>query len=349
MSDEQRANELIVKEQATSSDIAPVMSVEQVLTRRQFVIDVMKETMTEGVHYGMVPGCGKKPCLFKAGAELLSSVFRLCPKYEILEKSYDEKGHMTATLVCSLLDSKGRFLGQGIGEATTKESKHRYRNATRKCPKCGAETIFKDKKENGGWYCWAKKGGCGAKFQDGDPSIEAQELGKAENKDPADQYNTVIKMSKKRSHVDSVLTVLGVSDLFTQDAEDLADYLKNWDGGTAHEAPPKADKKKPTTQKGNGKGDQAPPSSPPPARQQTPPPEPPPAKNSGGNGNSQPGVFDDWTVEQCNAVCNKNPVLKMAITKAWNEAINTKKKYCEIFTRFGGDVEQILAYLQEDA
>jgi len=48
-------------------------------------------------------------------------------------------------------------------------------------------------------------------------------------------------------------------------------------------------------------------------------------------------------------VCEKNPVLKMAITKAWNSVINTKDNYCKIFTRFGGDVEQILAYLQEDA
>lgn len=44
---------------------------------------------------------------------------------------------------------------------------------------------------------------------------------KVENPDPADQYNTVLKMAKKRAVVDLALTTLGVSDLFTQDIEDI--------------------------------------------------------------------------------------------------------------------------------
>jgi len=37
---------------------------------------------------------------------------------------------------------------------------------------------------------------------------------------PADVANTVLKMAKKRALVDAVLTVLGASDIFTQDIED---------------------------------------------------------------------------------------------------------------------------------
>lgn len=40
---------------------------------------------------------------------------------------------------------------------------------------------------------------------------------KVENEDIADVYNTVLKMAKKRAHVDATLTVTGAADLFTQD------------------------------------------------------------------------------------------------------------------------------------
>lgn len=40
---------------------------------------------------------------------------------------------------------------------------------------------------------------------------------KIENEDLADVYNTVLKMAKKRAHVDATLTVTGAGDLFTQD------------------------------------------------------------------------------------------------------------------------------------
>lgn len=43
---------------------------------------------------------------------------------------------------------------------------------------------------------------------------------KIENEDIADVYNTVLKMAKKRAHVDATLTVTGAGDLFTQDLID---------------------------------------------------------------------------------------------------------------------------------
>ena len=43
---------------------------------------------------------------------------------------------------------------------------------------------------------------------------------KVDNEDIADVYNTVLKMAKKRAHVDATLTVTGAGDLFTQDMID---------------------------------------------------------------------------------------------------------------------------------
>jgi len=318
MSDEQRAKEMIVKEQPIGGELA--MSADQVLSQVRLVQEIMQKVMKEGEHYGVIPGCGDKPTLLKSGAEKLAFTFRLCPEYDVT-KDWLPNGHLTVDVTCRIYSSQHNFLGSGVGMATTMETKHRYRNAALKCPMCGKETIIKGKREyGGGWLCFAKKGGCGQKWNDGALEIEGQVQGKVENPDPADQYNTVVKMGKKRAYVDAILTVTAASDIFTQDIEDLPEFA------APPAAPPKTgDKKKPTTQKRNGKGNQAPPSSPPPAQQQTPPPEPPPARNSG---STEPGAFDDWTVEQCNAVCEKNPVLKMAITKAWNSVINTKDNYC---------------------
>jgi hypothetical protein len=42
-----------------------------------------------------------------------------------------------------------------------------------------------------------------------------------ENPDIADTYNTVLKMAKKRAHVDAMITATAASDIFTQDVEDI--------------------------------------------------------------------------------------------------------------------------------
>jgi hypothetical protein len=118
------------------------------------------------------------------------------------------------------------------------ESKYRWRKAALKCPACGKEAIIKGKAEyGGGWVCYGKNGGCGAKYRDGDAAVEKQKTGKVENPDIADTYNTVLKMSKKRAYVDAVITACAASDIFTQDAEDLREYAAH-DGGDVMSQPP---------------------------------------------------------------------------------------------------------------
>ena len=79
------------------------------------------------------------------------------------------------------------------------ESKYRWRQAKRQCPSCGAEAIIRGKAEyGGGWLCWKKQNGCGAKFAATAPEIVAQVADRIENPDLADTFNTVLKMAKKR-------------------------------------------------------------------------------------------------------------------------------------------------------
>lgn len=49
---------------------------------------------------------------------------------------------------------------------------------------------------------------------------------KEENADIADTYNTVLKMAKKRALVDAVKSTTAASDIFTQDVEDLPDWMR---------------------------------------------------------------------------------------------------------------------------
>jgi len=202
------------------------MSTDGVIRQVKLIQEVMAKTMKDNEHYGVIPGCGKKPSLLKPGAEKLCMTFRLAPYYEI-KKSELPKNHREYEIVCTLKHiSTGVIVGQGVGSCSTMEGKFRFRTEAKICPECGVEAIIKGKKEyGGGWLCFKKKNGCGAKWNDGDPAIEDQADGKSEHDNPADYYNTVLKMAKKRAHVDAVLTATAASDIFTQDIEDMPEVI----------------------------------------------------------------------------------------------------------------------------
>ncbi len=198
-----------------------ILDVSQVGAQVNAVHDLMKRVMKKDEDYGIIPGC-KKPSLYKPGAEKLGVMFRLAPSYDIRSEDLPG-GHREVFVTCILTHiNSGRIMGQGAGSCSTLESKYRYRGEGRTCPECGQPTIIKGRDEfGGGWLCFKKKGGCGAKFKDGDEQVESQEGGKVENPDPADQFNTVLKMAQKRANVAATLSATAASSIFTQDVEDL--------------------------------------------------------------------------------------------------------------------------------
>lgn len=199
----------------------------------------MKQVMIKDVHYGVIPGT-KKPSLLKPGAEKICLMFRLITSFEI--KRDDLPGnHREYTLICTLKDMEGRALGQGVGSCSTMEKKYRYRTGERLCPVCNKDAIIKGQEQyGGGWLCFKKKGGCGAKFDEEAKEIVSQQLGQIENPDIADVYNTILKMAKKRAHVDATITVTAAGDIFTQDVEDMDEFA----GGVANEKPEPAQQSK---------------------------------------------------------------------------------------------------------
>ncbi len=188
------------------------------------LLKIMHDVMRDGVDYGNVPGVDK-PSLAQPGAETLCNLFNL--KAELIPHFYPGDG-VTAPAVrydvaCNIHAGsiEGPIVGTGHGTCNSWEAKYRYRNAERICPKCNKPTIIKGKAEyGGGWICFAKKGGCGAKFGDQDQAIVGQQVGQTENPDPHDLANTILKMAEKRAHVDATKRTTGASAIFTQDMEE---------------------------------------------------------------------------------------------------------------------------------
>ena len=208
----------------------PAMRVQQLKQQMDIIAEYMKSILKHDRDgsgkgdYGIIPGT-PKPTLYKSGAEKLCLGLHLAAKID-KETIIDlPNGHREYRIITGLYNKMtGRFMGSGIGSCSTMESKHRYRNALRKCPACGKEAIAKGKEEyGGGWYCNKKKDGCGKKYTNDDSTIVNQKAGHVENENPADQYNTCYKVAGKRSYVDATIKTTAASHLFTADMEEDTD------------------------------------------------------------------------------------------------------------------------------
>ena len=212
------ANEIATQQNNTPAPVMDsgfIMSIEELKKRANMVSKIKAELMKQDVHYGVIPGCGRKPTLLKNGAEMLCMAFRLASdtKVEIVPLGNEHREYtVTTTLTCG-----GELVATGVGSCSTMESKYRYRGSvmentgkpvpkeywTSKDPALLGGNGFRAKKdENGNWMIFAA----------GDDKME--------NPDIADTYNTVLKMASKRSLVDAVLKATGGSCEFTQDLED---------------------------------------------------------------------------------------------------------------------------------
>lgn len=211
--------------------LEPVIDIQTAISRmeklQEFCAHYLQESKdggNDGGDYGIIPGAGKKKVLLKSGAEKLCDVYGLADTYSVISSREDfATGLFEYTLECRLQSRvDDSLVGSGLGSCSSFESKYRWRDSQRLCPTCSKATIIKGREEyGGGWLCFAKKGGCGAKFKAGDASIEGQATGRSENPDIIDTRNTVLKMAKKRAKIDAVIGVTRSSGIFTQDLEDI--------------------------------------------------------------------------------------------------------------------------------
>jgi hypothetical protein len=208
--------------------LMPALTLQQAAERYNAVVAyVSSNLMKKDVDYGVIPGT-PKPTLLKPGAEKLCTFFGLASRFQILTsiedwmgEQHDGEPFFYYLYRCQLW--RGDLLvAEGDGSCNSWEKKYRWRSADRLCPHCNKPTIIKGREEyGGGWLCFVKKGGCGAKFRDSDESIESQVVGLVPNPDIADQVNTVQKMAQKRALVQATLLAVNASEFFTQDVEDM--------------------------------------------------------------------------------------------------------------------------------
>ena len=192
-----------------------------VISMKATVQDLLKSQMQEDVHFGKIPGTGDKPTLLKSGAEMLRMVFNLrttCNKDDV-EITNEGNGHKTYEICMHISNKDKEIIATGLGTCSTMESKYKYRSqlTDRKVPSEYWES--RDKALLGGPQYSPKK-------------VKGAWLisERVEHDNPADYYNTVKKMAKKRAMADGILTATCSSDLFTQDLEDLNANFQQYDG-----------------------------------------------------------------------------------------------------------------------
>jgi hypothetical protein len=212
--------EIVVAEPRKSAPIISIStgaSIQEVVTRRRLIKELMRDVLIEGEHYGQIPGTSSKNVLLKPGAEQICVMFNLGSRIEKEELVELENGHREYRLTVGLWHyPTNTRVAEGVGSCSTMESKYRYRNTAdfevldQQIPNDAKEKKqyyralgFGMKKVEGRWV-WVKYG----------------DEHKSENPDIADAYNTVLKMAEKRAFVNATLRATGASDFFTQDLEE---------------------------------------------------------------------------------------------------------------------------------
>lgn len=161
---------------------------------------VVQKTLKQGHDFGEVPGTSK-PTLLKPGGEKICMLFGLNPEYEFLQTTEDyDKEFFSYNIRCTLFRN-GQPVAQGVGSCNSKEKKYRYINVdTIPDNYMGSSESFTDK------YGRTKY--------------------KINNPDICSLVNTILKMAKKRAFIDAVLQVASLSEVFTQDLEDMGDLIQ---------------------------------------------------------------------------------------------------------------------------
>lgn len=207
--------------------IDPQQAISDSKARKDIVYQMYTDKILRvNVDYGVIPGT-TKPTLLKPGAERLCSAFHLDAYFDTVTAIEDfDKPLFFYRIRCHLFHVETRLeVATGIGSCNSMESKYRWRDQKRVCPHCGKDAITKGKAEyGGGWICFERKGGCKAKFKDGDPAIEEQAVGQVANDDIYSIVNTIDKMAQKRALIAAVLIGANASEFFTQDLEDMPGF-----------------------------------------------------------------------------------------------------------------------------
>lgn len=192
-----------------SVDVSSLVGTLQKISQVQAAV---QKSLKSGHDYDTIPGTGK-PTLLKPGAEKILMMFGLTSEYEFLDKIEDyDKGIFAYTMKC-ILSRNGQKITEGVGSCNSKEDKYRWR--------------------------WYKESDVPEGVDKDNLKSKTNKWGKTEykleNEEIYSQANTILKMAKKRAQVDATLTVASLSELFTQDIEDMKEFFQQEEVSTMTE------------------------------------------------------------------------------------------------------------------
>lgn len=146
---------------------------------------IAQKQLVKDIDFGTISGT-QKPTLLKPGAEKLLMILGLRSIYDVVDKVENfDQGFFAYTVKAKLFHGDD-LITEGLGAANTKESRYR-------------QNEYDSNRHKKPWD--------GVSYQD-----------------PYTLQNTVLKMAKKRAQVDAALTVGSLSNVFTQDLEDMRDF-----------------------------------------------------------------------------------------------------------------------------
>lgn len=197
-------NQLAVQNQAISLidsvDLGTIQATMQKISTFQAVV---QKSLKVDHDFGVIAGAGSKPTLLKPGGEKICMMFGLNPEYEFLERTENYKDGFFAYNIKCTLYKQGQAVSQGVGNCNSMEKKYRYVNSDNIPDGVDPSTVEKTTDKYGR-----------VKYKIPNPHI-------------ADLVNTILKMAKKRAFIDAVLQVASLSDVFTQDLEDMKDFIQS--------------------------------------------------------------------------------------------------------------------------
>jgi|GEM_PF-2283737 len=216
-----------VKPQSENKKVATYQEVDDILLRINKLNDLLSRVMNPGgkeIHYGKIPGCGNKPTLLKSGAEKINQLLNCRPEYKWARTDY-EGNHREYEMECFLYNrANGLLIGHGVGTCSTFEDKYYWRTGEKKFTNKPVPKKYWDVRKSNPKLAQEAIGGVGystGKHPDTGQWVITIQGEKEPNKNPANEWNTIFKMAKKRAYVDATITASAASDLFTQDVEDM--------------------------------------------------------------------------------------------------------------------------------
>lgn len=201
------ANDVVIE--STNLAVQPTalsmeISTNEALKKMQELQGFVNQVMIKGADYGVIPGTGERPALYKSGAEKMCEVYGLAPIIEIVDKTEDwSKPLFNYTIKCKLVSKRYGFVAaEGIGNCNSMESKFRWR------------------------WVWENQvpAGIDKKTLQYTETNKGNRRYRIENDDVYSLINTILKMAKKRALVDAALSATRSSGIFTQDVEDFIEY-----------------------------------------------------------------------------------------------------------------------------